>query len=95
MANGEDKGAVCRTKFKLHDKKGALVDLGKHLGTFKPDAAEIGHVTINMNFGQRPPEQAKVIDGTAQVVEDPAKLPSHEDSRIAWNLDGKPRDRVD
>lgn len=28
-------GDVTRIKFKLHDKKGALVDIGKHLGMFK------------------------------------------------------------
>lgn len=31
---GEDGEVVKRTRFKLHDKKGALVDLGKHLGGF-------------------------------------------------------------
>ena len=32
---GEDARDVRRVKFKLHDKKAALVDLGKHLGMFK------------------------------------------------------------
>lgn len=32
---GEDAKVVKRTRFKLHDKKAALVDLGKHLGLFK------------------------------------------------------------
>lgn len=31
---GEDARAVRRVKFKLHDKRGALVDLGRHLGLF-------------------------------------------------------------
>lgn len=31
---GEGSRDVRRVKFKLHDKKGALVDLGKHLGLF-------------------------------------------------------------
>lgn len=31
---GEDKRAVRRVKFKLHDKKGALVDIGRELGMF-------------------------------------------------------------
>ena len=31
---GEDARTVKRTKFKLSDKRGALVDLGKHLGMF-------------------------------------------------------------
>lgn len=32
---GEDARAVRRVKFKLADKKGALVDIGNHLGMFK------------------------------------------------------------
>lgn len=32
---GEDAQVVKRTKFKLSDKRAALVDLGKHLGMFK------------------------------------------------------------
>lgn len=32
---GEDARDVRRIKFKLHDKRAALVDLGKHLGMFK------------------------------------------------------------
>ena len=41
---GEDARAVKRVKFKLHDKRAALVDLGRHLGMFdakhkQPDAS--------------------------------------------------------
>lgn len=32
---GEDARDVRRVKFKLHDKRAALVDLGRHLGLFK------------------------------------------------------------
>ncbi|MGO3890095.1 MAG: terminase small subunit [Paenalcaligenes sp.] len=32
---GDDARDVRRVKFKLHDKKGALVDIGRHLGMFK------------------------------------------------------------
>ena len=32
---GEDARAVKRVKFKLHDKREALVDLGRHLGLFE------------------------------------------------------------
>lgn len=39
---GEDAKAVKRTKFKLIDKRGALVDLGKHLGMFEKDNAQKG-----------------------------------------------------
>lgn len=31
---GDDAREVRRVKFKLHDKKGALVDMGRHLGMF-------------------------------------------------------------
>ncbi len=31
---GEDKRDVRRVKFKLYDKRAALVDLGRHLGMF-------------------------------------------------------------
>jgi len=38
---GEEARSVRRVKFKLHDKRAALVDLGRHLGLFvdkhKPD----------------------------------------------------------
>lgn len=33
---------VLKTKFKLHDKKGSLQDLGKHLGMFKADNEQAG-----------------------------------------------------
>lgn len=42
---GEDARDVRRVKFKLADKKGALVDLGKHLGMFKERVEHSGHVT--------------------------------------------------
>lgn len=40
---GEDSRNVRRVKFKLHDKKGALVDLGRHLGMF-PNKHEHGGI---------------------------------------------------
>lgn len=39
--DGDDTVNVRKVKFKLHDKKGALVDIGKHLGMF---------VNLNMNL---------------------------------------------
>jgi len=43
---GEDgktpRVAVLKTKFKLHDKKGSLDSLGKHLGMFKADNEQAG-----------------------------------------------------
>jgi phage terminase small subunit len=38
---GEDARTVRRVKFKLADKRAALVELGKHFGIFQPDRAEI------------------------------------------------------
>ena len=34
---GDSKGYTEKTRFKLYDKKGALVELGKHLGIFEKD----------------------------------------------------------
>lgn len=39
---GEDARDVRRVKFKLHDKRAALVDLGKHLGMFKDRVEHTG-----------------------------------------------------
>jgi phage terminase small subunit len=39
---GEDARDVRRVKFKLHDKRAALVDLGKHLGMFKERVEHTG-----------------------------------------------------
>lgn len=41
---GEDARDVKRVKFKLADKRAALVDIGKHLGMFK-ERIEVKHVT--------------------------------------------------
>ena len=59
---------IRKTKFKLHDKRQSLVDVGKHLGMFRQSELQAGHVTINMNFGQAAP----VIEGEATVVEQAA-----------------------
>lgn len=40
-----DKGGL---KVKLHDKKGALIDLGKHLGMFKDQVEHSGNVMIEV-----------------------------------------------
>jgi phage terminase small subunit len=40
-----DKGGL---KVKLHDKKGALIDLGKHLGMFKDQVEHSGNVSIEV-----------------------------------------------
>lgn len=43
---GEDARDVRRVKFKLHDKRAALVDLGKHLGLFKERVEHSGAVSL-------------------------------------------------
>ena len=48
---GDDKTDVRRVRLKLHDKRAALVDLGKHLGLF----VERRHVT--MEHGDQPTEE--------------------------------------
>lgn len=40
-----DKGGL---KVKLHDKRGALVDLGKHLGIFKDQVEHSGNITVEV-----------------------------------------------
>lgn len=46
---GEEARDVRRVKFKLHDKKGALVDIGKHLGMFKDDGDKPGDIHIHFD----------------------------------------------
>lgn len=41
-----DKGTI---KVKLHDKKGALVDIGRHLGMFTDKIEHSGGVVVNIN----------------------------------------------
>lgn len=45
---GEEARDVRRVKFKLADKKGALVDLGRHLGLFEKDNAQKA-ITVVIN----------------------------------------------
>ena len=55
---GEDAREIKRVKIKLCDKKGALVDLGKHLGMFRGDAGDADEpmpvkVEINVVDGRK------------------------------------------
>lgn len=43
---GENSRAVKRVKFKLHDKRAALVDLGRHLGIFTDKVEHSGALTL-------------------------------------------------
>jgi phage terminase small subunit len=47
---GENARAVRRIKFKLWDKKGALIDLGKHLGMFREKVDVSGTVDTVVRF---------------------------------------------
>ena len=46
---GEDAHAVKRVKFKLHDKRAALVDLGRHLGLFETKRKHDGKVEVEIS----------------------------------------------
>ena len=76
---GDDARNVKRTKFKLSDKRSALVDMGRHLGMFK-DKVEI----TGANGG--PIQQHHT--NTPLSLDDLAKLTPEELSRLAIN--GKP-----
>jgi len=47
-------GDVVRTRIKLHDKRAALVDLGKHLGLFKPQAPDLDPPDADDEFTNLP-----------------------------------------
>lgn len=50
---GEDAQEVKRVKFKLHDKRAALVDLGKHLGMFEDTSKKPGDLHIHFDGHDR------------------------------------------
>lgn len=60
---GEDARAVRRVKFKLADKRAALVDLGKHLGMFTDKVTLTGPDggPLQVLGGQLPPSAADVL----------------------------------
>jgi len=51
VGRGDDAREVRKTKFKLADKRAALVDLGKHLGAFASDAGSDTTITIRVEGG--------------------------------------------
>jgi phage terminase small subunit len=64
---GEDAREVKRVKFRLADKRAALVDLGKHLGIFKPERIEVsgpGGEPIEINDARR--RNIDLIDSVAR-----------------------------
>lgn len=46
---GENARDVRKVPIKFHDKKGALVEIGKHLGMFTPRIKHTGNVTISFD----------------------------------------------
>ena len=58
-ADTRQKGS--RVKFKLHDKRAALVDLGRHLGMFQGEPGRrrtFSHITLDLGEGTGEPEPA-------------------------------------
>lgn len=51
VGRGDDAREVRKTKFKLADKRAALVDLGKHLGAFASEAGNDSTVTVRVEGG--------------------------------------------
>jgi phage terminase small subunit len=81
---GKDARPVRRTKFKLHDKKGALEDLCRHLGLFEKDNAQ-RPATIQpliVMFAE-PPAGAK----TVVSVQIPGSAPEFEEGKDAAGPD--------
>lgn len=55
--DGEEMKLIERVKFKLADKRAALVDLGRHLGMFTDNVRHAGAGGGPMMFGWLPPSQ--------------------------------------
>jgi len=68
---GEDKRDVRRVKFKLSDKRGALVDLGRHLGMFNDKS------TLDVNLKVQSPAEI-ISDGKAAAKRLGITLPLHQ-----------------
>jgi phage terminase small subunit len=48
--SGDNAREVKRVRFRLADKRAALVELGKHLGIFKPDRLEVsGKINVQVS----------------------------------------------
>lgn len=47
---GENTRAVKKVRVKFHDKKGALVDIGKYLGMFKDVLDHTGNITVHVKY---------------------------------------------
>src|SRR5258708_1159088 len=86
---GEDARKVRRVRFKLADKRGALVDLGKHLGLFKDRVEHSGRDGGPVEGKQGSDiEAARWIGRLLSKVAGPAK--TDEGSRPASPVPGTP-----
>jgi phage terminase small subunit len=86
---GEDARKVRRVRFKLADKRGALVDLGKHLGLFKDRVEHSGRDGGPVEVKQVSDiEAARWIGRLLSKVAGPAK--TDEGSRPASPVPGTP-----
>jgi phage terminase small subunit len=66
---GEEARAIRRVKFKLHDKRAALVDLGRQLGMFRDGNQAVGvglHITLNLGDGAGEPKPAIELQQTPE-----------------------------
>lgn len=61
---GEEARDVRKVKFKLHDKKGALVDIGRHLGMFI-DRSIVSNVSLEELLDRLPGAEAGSVGETA------------------------------
>lgn len=79
---GEDARDIRRVKFKLADKKGALVDIGKHLGMFR-ERVELtgrdgGPIESNATIGLSEAAQ-RALDELAGAAEASGNAPAEQD----------------
>jgi phage terminase small subunit len=65
---GEDARAVKRVKFKLHDKRAALVDLGRHLGMFATKHHGDGQMEVRTNARQFIIDRIERLAGSPRVL---------------------------
>lgn len=72
---GEDARTVKKVKFKLHDKRAALVDIGRHFGMFKekleisgPDGGPIETANMHMTPAQAQEAYANLLKNAAPAL---------------------------
>jgi len=86
---GENARPVRRVRIRLHDKRAALVDLGRHLGLF-----ETNSVRLTMTATLEDPSMADVRQRNFDLLESVARLHREADERV-WNDDPRDRRRIE